>query len=262
MRIEDCDGRLLTPGCKVKRAFGDFDGVIAGRIAYIVLAPAPSVVVNFTSEPRPFFPVRRFSWRWPFVRWAYPDLRLIAADRSNLPASEPGASGPENSQGAKRNSSPQLEQSDNKTPVAAGKEEVYEILERALALIERSENWCQGVLKKGDASYCAVGAVNFSASGGIVHKSEVQDQNPPWRFAYDRAINAINRLAEAAGYSSEDWPTGGVQPAIAYFNNDHSHAEVVALFQEAIRAEKAKAGVPLEITDCDVKAEGRKLVKV
>lgn len=102
----------------------------------------------------------------------------------------------------------------------------YEVLEKALALIERKEDW--GFAGDGrsnnpetEAPFCAVGAI-----GAI----------EPAVLSY-RGIHPV----EGALWDS----ASGEGPRT--FNDTHTHAEVVELFQKAIASEKAKAGVLLEI---------------
>lgn len=106
--------------------------------------------------------------------------------------------------------------------------ETYEVLEKALALIEDERNWCQETIQKdrgdGGTARCALGAVMEAEAMGY------QCSAGPWRI--------FTRLAQREGYEL------GSQ-----FNNNRSHAEVVALFQEAIRSEKAKAGIPIDVPE-------------
>jgi hypothetical protein len=122
----------------------------------------------------------------------------------------------------------------------------YEVLEKALGLIEDERHWCRGAVGRGGAR-CAIGALNFATvgidQGGKGTKAKVE---PVLYRAYVAAVGALNLLAERDGFETREMPRGSM-PAVAFFNNSHSHAEVVALFQEAIRNEKAKAGVPVDL---------------
>lgn len=113
----------------------------------------------------------------------------------------------------------------------------YEVLEKALRLIEDEKNWCQGYqrivekrwLRKDRVRYCALGAVAESIPG----------EGHSWPIMEFHALPEVNplwELVKARGFTE-----------VGHFNNTRTHAEVVALFQEAIRAEKEKAGVPLDI---------------
>ena len=68
--------------------------------------------------------------------------------------------------------------------------------------------------------------------------------------AIGRVLGAI-RWDEAtdnpAARSLTDFLPAG--DSIARFNDSHTHAEVCDLFRTAIRAEKAKAGVPLDVPE-------------
>lgn len=103
--------------------------------------------------------------------------------------------------------------------------QTYEVLEKALALIEDEENWCQGRLHD-NGRYCAIGAYHTADHGHWFGRLSSSGQK-----ARRALIDAL--------------PTGGFDPAA--FNNTHSHAEVIALFHRAIRQEKAKAGIYVEL---------------
>jgi hypothetical protein len=98
----------------------------------------------------------------------------------------------------------------------------YEVLKKALALIEDEKDWCQG--KTGWGRRCAVGAISTTVGGIGSHTDDVLNYPP------------LKALCVALGGNG-----------IVYFNDTHTHAEVVALFRTAIRAEKAKAGIPIEV---------------
>lgn len=98
--------------------------------------------------------------------------------------------------------------------------ETYQVLEKALRLIEDEKDWhqggCWGAGGVARGPYCAGGALYVADPEG--HK-----------FWGAPAYCALGELIEARN--------------LPRFNDSHSHAEVVALFQTAIRNEKAKAGV-------------------
>lgn len=96
----------------------------------------------------------------------------------------------------------------------------YEVLEKALALIEDEKDWCGDGWGGATDRFCALRAI-FTVEG--------EDFG---RLAGSTARIAVERLART--YLG-DW------------NDNHSHAEVVELFQKAIRQEKDKAGVLVDV---------------
>lgn len=82
----------------------------------------------------------------------------------------------------------------------------------ARKLIEKEENWCQGYSKRaasnGGYAYCAAGAISSATAP-----------------SYAGNTAAYNHI----------WPynSGGV---LSGFNDTHTHAEVLALFDRAIAA--------------------------
>jgi len=108
----------------------------------------------------------------------------------------------------------------------------YEVLEKALALIEREENWAQGDLRVGNA-FCAEGACVIAAGGALKWEGSVQHYRALVDASeYFDAFDALYRYVPGSIYE---------------FNDSHSHAEVVTLFQKAIRAEKQKAGIAIDL---------------
>lgn len=106
--------------------------------------------------------------------------------------------------------------------------ETWETLEKALALIEPEENWCQGAFESSPGVYCAEGSC--------------------------RAVLGLDGMARTAEYIEVRIALRKQLPVnsngeIHFFNDSHSHAEVVALFKRAIAAEKAKAGVFVEVPE-------------
>lgn len=103
--------------------------------------------------------------------------------------------------------------------------QTYEVLEKALGLIEREEDWCQFGVGSREGPKCALGAVNFVVHDEVVNFHALKPLHVP-------AMKALSGVAQSlAG-----------ECAVG-FNNSHSHVEVCDLFRRAIRAEKAKAGV-------------------
>lgn len=98
-----------------------------------------------------------------------------------------------------------------------------EVLRTARAKIEKPENWTQGAWARdadqhdmmpqmaGACSFCAMGAVQF-----ITGESE----------AFYVSMQALKRSLETAHVS------------VLAFNDTHTHAEVLALFDRAIEAEE------------------------
>lgn len=109
----------------------------------------------------------------------------------------------------------------------------YEVLEKALALIEDEKNWCQGLQETFSGERCASGAIIAAVSS---HNASFEDGR---RAAAKLGVIAARHLR---------CPTEDFEDAIVNFNDFHTHAEVVALFQEAIRREKAKEGVPIDVS--------------
>lgn len=103
----------------------------------------------------------------------------------------------------------------------------YEVLERALGLIEREENWCDhfpGISPDGKER-CAVHAVKAIVGcfdGGF-----------GWTEQAKEVVDVLKDYTNPLG--------------VASWNDTHTHAEVVALFQTAIRAEKQKAGALVDL---------------
>lgn len=89
-----------------------------------------------------------------------------------------------------------------------------QILIAARALIEKPENWCKGEYQKGDAC-CALGAIH-----------RVKNENP---CVFSDSGPEYSALCIAMDGAS-----------INYFNDIHTHAEVIAAFDKAIEAERAK----------------------
>lgn len=94
---------------------------------------------------------------------------------------------------------------------------VVEVLQKARALISKPENWCQHVFKQrnntGAMSYCAMGAVNEASR---------------WHPEIHPAC--VLALRDAGGFSPI--------MTIPRYNDTHTHAEVLALFDKAIAANK------------------------
>jgi hypothetical protein len=101
----------------------------------------------------------------------------------------------------------------------------YEVLEKALGLIEDEKNWCgQGWGSLGQR--CAVHAIGTALG---INSNDVT-------LVRCGAYRALAYLAGEAPYN---------------FNDSHTHAEVVALFQEAIRNEKAEEGIEIPVVSTE-----------
>lgn len=115
----------------------------------------------------------------------------------------------------------------------------HEYLENALGYIAKPENWCQHMLTDGNGRYCAAGALNMAAVGapscffGTPFSSEAQ-----------AAAEALDKVARAEGFEPTPF-----KATIAVLNNQGSHADVVAAFQKAIRAEKERHSTPLPMAE-------------
>lgn len=107
--------------------------------------------------------------------------------------------------------------------------EVYETLEKALALIEREENWYQGGFSGPTGALCAEGACAVAAGDTVIGHARF---NCGGKNAFEAALAALNRL---------------LPHSVHLFNDSHSHAEVCDLFKSAIAKAKADAGIYLEI---------------
>ena len=110
----------------------------------------------------------------------------------------------------------------------------YEVLEKALALIEDEKNWCGEGYGDGRGSKCAVHAVKAVCPG-------FEGAFCGWTPLAMRVVKELqDYLPLRAGAFSE-------RQSVPAFNDTHSHAAVVALFQEAIRNEKAKEGMDVRL---------------
>ena len=102
-----------------------------------------------------------------------------------------------------------------------------EILEAARALIAKPEHWC-----KGAQALDATGTVRRPCSRLAVRWCSLGATDRVTRYKGIRADNAL--------YSALGMPPEG----IANFNDSHTHAEVLDLFDRAIAAEREKAVAP------------------
>ena len=92
-----------------------------------------------------------------------------------------------------------------------------DILKAARKRIEDPERWCQGYLRGGD-KWCAIGAVYEEA---------------------DEAESGFAAICDVlAAHAGLD---GAAEGRLAEWNDTHTHAEVLALFDRAIATEEGKA---------------------
>lgn len=108
--------------------------------------------------------------------------------------------------------------------------ETYEILEQGLAVIEREENWTQIIAVEKEA-----GIVKCACTHGAL-----QVVQPDWEGNIDDpAWCALSRAC----------PVG--KPIIFNDAPGRKHSEVVEMWQRAIQAEKAKAGIHIEVEEAE-----------
>jgi hypothetical protein len=115
----------------------------------------------------------------------------------------------------------------------------YEVLEKALAELEKG--WCSRQREDGDGNVCAIGAL-----GRAVH-GFVDNWHSSYELADDYGLNALVIEKQIPRPNPEDQAQFGPHESIEEVNDDYGKGMVVALFQEAIRNEKAKEGVPVEV---------------
>ncbi|HEY3620727.1 MAG TPA: hypothetical protein VGK96_28320 [Candidatus Sulfotelmatobacter sp.] len=87
-----------------------------------------------------------------------------------------------------------------------------EWLQKARKRIENPENWAQGRYRCGN-SFCAVGALY------------IEEDNMGNQCAFNKVYELLQDVCLSMGGTR----------SISYFNDHHSHAEVIAAFDEAIR---------------------------
>jgi hypothetical protein len=104
----------------------------------------------------------------------------------------------------------------------------YEVLEKALVLIEDEQNWTQGEWGFKSGPSCAVGAVARTVGTSSI-----------MRACKTPAVAVLEGLC--------DGPSRLAGDAVEDFNDHHTHAEVVELFQRAVREEKAKEGIEVPL---------------
>jgi|SRR5882672_4547639 len=117
--------------------------------------------------------------------------------------------------------------------------DILAILVQARALIARPENWCIKVFNQikfgaypsytSYVSYCSRGAI-FEVLGIKNPLGDMKDDNP---YCYEliKHVPDPYPLARDAGDS------------VAHYNNSHTHAEVLLIFDQAIARLRAEKGV-------------------
>lgn len=113
--------------------------------------------------------------------------------------------------------------------------ETYQILEDALNEIRDERDWCQGQMFRyspdlNRSQRCALGAICDVVPLGLTWED--------WPVEYRDAYQALDAVAHRRA--------GQGMPV---YNDTHSHSEVVAVFQEAIRLEKARLAVAIPAAD-------------
>jgi hypothetical protein len=103
----------------------------------------------------------------------------------------------------------------------------YEVLEKALDEIGSRSRWCGTGWGTPGKQACAIHAVARVEGRGPYEGPHVSEPT------YEALLRAVAARSDAL--------------TVGEYNDNHTHAEVVALFQEAIRAEKAKAGISVDL---------------
>jgi hypothetical protein len=103
---------------------------------------------------------------------------------------------------------------------------VQETLKAARALISEPDYWCVRYLSKlgprGQMQYCAIGAI----------------QQVAVRSTWEAALDTLSKVAaQRLGVSYSGMIIGA---HIAEYNNSHTHAEVLSMFDEAIASLEPK----------------------
>ena len=93
-----------------------------------------------------------------------------------------------------------------------------EPLRKAKALIDAPEKWRQGGGNSSDKTHCALTAVASIDSP----------------FNYGLISDSVEALCKSFGHNGRNWS------ALAQYNDTHTHAEVMALFDKAIALEEER----------------------
>lgn len=150
----------------------------------------------------------------------------------------------------------------------------YEILEKALSIIEDPKQWAQGGRWKknddGGDAYCAMGALVYTAIGSVTNEAVGRTKwHSTQMVPYYQAVHALTRRTGLFygtygrhGYRDPAVMDGPMCKPVECFNDTQPHAAVVALFKRAIRDEKARNATPIEVSApaTEVGTEARELV--
>lgn len=110
---------------------------------------------------------------------------------------------------------------------------VSQLLERGLALIEDQAHWCQGSMAR-DADGREIGAlsphaVRFCSVGALFRTR---------RTRHGQARDLLDDLAARRQWGAD---------SLEEFNDSNGHAEVIALWQDAVRTAKQREALPIKI---------------
>lgn len=118
--------------------------------------------------------------------------------------------------------------------------ERYKILERALVEIEKG--WCRIWREDSQGNVCAVGALERAVYGKVDY-ADIDPYELPATLGLTQLVKA-----KRFRFVSPDFPELTLD-GIDDVNDRLGRDAVVALFQEAIRNEKAKAGIPVDLPE-------------
>ena len=110
--------------------------------------------------------------------------------------------------------------------------QITKVLEDARKLIEKPENWIQrayyAINNEGKESYCASGALHLAAGAARI------TQQKEMRFSL------VNGFAgfDAAEYFMRANNIDRNRSYVSHFNDNHTHAEILAAFDRAIEQAK------------------------
>lgn len=117
----------------------------------------------------------------------------------------------------------------------------YEVLEKALAEIEKG--WCQKIREDEYGNVCAVGALQRAVYG------YVDNWHSSYELADDYGLNTLVIEKQLPRLDPRFHSRFGPHACIEEVNDEYGKDEVIALFQEAIRNEKAKEGIEVPLAE-------------
>lgn len=134
--------------------------------------------------------------------------------------------------------------------------EVYQQLEKARDLI--AQGWIAGVRRSADFSnprYCALGALDYSNLKGDILYSNIKFRNSCYKALFDAIPEHLKNESQYDEFNCR--PLGPLPPDdeytiqcwIAWFSNMMGQEKTVELFNKAIRMEKEKAGILVDIPE-------------